>query len=373
MAHRYGWIGLVGLAALLSGCVAADPVEVADVADVPTDTMPQVIMATPEHPTHGTLSRERARRMDAIIHQIVATTRPAGRAVRRQLDEAVAALDVPEQLVSNAEGLRTWREADRDLRAEVVGALYDSALDKLDKLTKVAMVMAELQGKRLTSAPSPLDEGPTGDPVVDTRLVSLEEIIAGAMAYAGLESTRELERGRTLELLPVFNSHGTEGADEAMGGRIEFFIGGGESSALPRCVMTFRRDDGDADGYRFAQVVRYRVMRGDEIIEDIDWRAAPTSESSARGFPVTELWNGILIAPSLEPIIDRNAEGFESLLDCMVRVDCQTALIDPAGQVLGGVDWRIEFSVSRRGSLTWEPAGEVFDTWCSEVKRVLGR
>jgi hypothetical protein len=58
-----------------------------------------------------------------------------------------------------------------------------------------------------------------------------------------------------------------------------------------------------------------------------------------------------------------------------IVVDTQSALIAPDGRVLSGVDWRVQFSVSTRGDLTWDISGgrPVYDPWCTHVKNELGQ
>jgi hypothetical protein len=122
-----------------------------------------------------------------------------------------------------------------------------------------------------------------------------------------------------------------------------------------------------------AQVTRHRIMRGTSLVADYGWR--PAAGTATPGIPVTETMGRFLIAPRVEPTMDTSSPYYSQLRDMRIVVDTQTGFFDAGGALLGGVDWRIEFSVSARGDLTWQLAGgkPVFDPYCAEIRRTLGR
>jgi hypothetical protein len=82
-----------------------------------------------------------------------------------------------------------------------------------------------------------------------------------------------------------------------------------------------------------------------------------------------------VIAPSVEPVMDTTSPYFTQLRDMRIVVDTQSGFFDEAGTLVGGVDWRIEYSVSSRGDLTWILAGgkPAYDPYCAEIRATLGR
>jgi hypothetical protein len=116
-----------------------------------------------------------------------------------------------------------------------------------------------------------------------------------------------------------------------------------------------------------AQVTRHRILRGRTIVKDYGWRPAPVQGGPGR--PATETLENYLIAPAVEPLLDRRAANYDQLRDLRVQVDLQTGVFEPDGRPIGGVVWRIEFSVSARGDLTWqlESGAPVYDPYCNEI------
>jgi hypothetical protein len=113
-------------------------------------------------------------------------------------------------------------------------------------------------------------------------------------------------------------------------------------------------------------------MRGTRLVKDYGWR--PAAGTTVPGVPGTETYGTFLIAPNVEPTMDTSSPYYAQLRDMRIVVDTQSGFFDQSGALLGGVDWRIEFSVSARGDLTWQLAGgkPVFDPYCAEIRRTLG-
>jgi hypothetical protein len=158
-----------------------------------------------------------------------------------------------------------------------------------------------------------------------------------------------------------------------MGGRIHLFLGGDETDGVPRALLAFRVDDGRKPAaLHVRQALRHRILRGSTIVQDLGRRAAPAA-GGAPGRPAAEVLDNLLLAPRVEPVVDRDAPAYQQLRDMRVQCDVQSAVFE-GERLLGGVDWRIEFQVSARGDLTWQVAGgkPVFDPHCVEVLGVAG-
>jgi len=96
---------------------------------------------------------------------------------------------------------------------------------------------------------------------------------------------------------------------------------------VPRAVAAFRVDDGrDPATLHVEQALRHRIMRGNTVVEDLGWRLAPfTGAYGSPGKPVTEVLGNVLIAPRIEPSINRAAPGFDQLRD-MHQIDLEAAI-----------------------------------------------
>ncbi len=219
---------------------------------------------------------------------------------------------------------------------------------------------------------SPLDVGATGDPALDTTVETFAEVLSGAIGLAALDTLRSQDSQQRQELFETFTTFGVDGAEEAMRGRILLFTGGDEASGSPRALLAFRSDDGTEPGtLSIRQVMRARVMRGKSLVTDFGWKPSPLP--GRPGLPKTETLDQFLIAPIIEPSIRQDAAGFDQLRDFTIRVDLQSGVYGADGALIGGVDWRVVFRVSKYGDLTWELEGQPkFDPYCREIAMVLG-
>jgi len=103
------------------------------------------------------------------------------------------------------------------------------------------------------------------------------------------------------------------------------------------------------------------------LVQDEGWRHAN------QGVPVVEISGRHLIATGIEPVIRTDAEAFDVLRQMRVVVDMQSAVFDEAGEVLGGVDWRITFRITARGDVAWQMTGgrPSFNAECERAQDVL--
>ncbi len=323
-------------------------------------------------PTHGQVSRDRGERLDAVIDMLLLETGPAVNAVTGQLAQRVGGLHAPLKLATDERGLKGWGAAERRSFQAEVDAAYDTARGQLSQLQGLAMATATQIALDMATSQPFLENGLTGDRQLDLRLTALDEVLDSAVNIDSLESAREQDKARGLELLESFSSFGIEGAEEALDGRLMLFIGGDEFEGAPRCMLVYRHDGPrDAGSYSFAQVYRHRIMRGDALVQEIPWR--PVRSAEADGFPARFLYDEYLVAQDVQPVINTAAPNFHELHDMRIVADVQSAMISPEGEIIGGVDWRIQFAVSRRGDLTWNVAGGEprWDAWCTEARRVL--
>jgi len=328
--------------------------------------------------THGALNRSRTRSLNATLEDILKATLPVVARLHGELTAVTDRLVPPESLATTDANLRAWGQASRDNYHATVDVIYDEAHKRLQSLADSALATAESQARMLAPPRAPLDTGATGDPSLDTAVTSFDEVVDGAVGLREIETRHQQDRSRQVDLFEIFSTFGskepdgTTDAEADLKGRILLFVGGDETLGAPRAVLAFRTDAGEPDEHRFAQVTRHRVMRGPTIVSDLGWRAAPMPGRA--GQPQTEVLDRYLVAPRVEPAVDRTAPGYDQLRDMRVVVDIQSAVLGADGKVLGGVDWRVEFQVSTGGALTWQLAGgrPKFDPYCSEVKAVLG-
>ncbi len=377
---RPAWASLGMLSAalglLLAACGAPRPAvqlpgpaafDVVETPPAPADDDIDMGSGIQQGVTHGSSSRTRAEQLDTMISEILEVTKPAAAGIRSRLGHAIDALQVPEKLATNEYGLRGWREERRDGYVNEVETLYNDAEGQLLTLLDAAMTTARNQARRLAPVRSPLDAGATGEPVLDKRLTTLEEFLNGKVALSDVDASREQDKKRVTELVQVFSSFGVDGADEALGGRLLLFVGTSSEDGRPRCMVVYRSDEGMPESHAMAQVMRHRVLRGSTIVYDRGWRALP---GLAPGYPETEVFDNFAMAPAVEPVVLDDPR----LRDMRIIIDVQTAVVGPSGELRGGVDWRLEYSVSTRGDTSWELSqqGPVFDPFCTEVKRALG-
>lgn len=324
-------------------------------------------------PTHGQAARDRGEQLDAMLEVLLNETDPAITEVRHQLARHVRSLRPPPKLATNERGLKGWGAGERSLFQAEVDAAYDQARRQLEQLHGLVMTTATQMALELAVTEPFVDDGFTGDRQLDLRLTALQEVLDGRMALDGLEAAREQTKAAGLELLEAFSTVGLADAEASLDGRLMLFIGGDETAGAPRCMLAYRHDGpSDPAAYTLAQVFRHRIMRGDAVVHEVPWAPAPTFTGA--GHFDAFLHEGYLVAEGVQPIINRDAPDFHELLDMRIVSDVQSAVIGPGGEVLGGVDWRIQFAVSRRGDLTWNVAGGEprWDPWCTEVRRVLG-
>jgi hypothetical protein len=322
--------------------------------------------------THGAVSRAHEQELQARLEAILSVVQPEIGTLQVDLTSAVARLARPERLATTDPVMRTWRQAERKAYQDSVELFHDEAERRLAALRDYAMGLAAEQARALAPARSPLDPGPSGEAALDGALETFGEVLDGAVNLAELSVHRSQDLERRVDLFEAFTTFG-EDAEATMGGRIHLFLGGDETDGVPRALLAFRVDDEREPGsLHVRQVLRHRILRGSAIVKDLGWRAAPVVEGVA-GRPATEVLDNVLIAPRVEPVVDRTAPAYDQLRDMRVQCDVQSAIYQ-GDTLLGGVDWRIEFQVSTRGDLTWQLAGgkPVFDAHCAEVVRVLG-
>jgi hypothetical protein len=321
----------------------------------------------------------RAGRLAEDIQQILKLTLPEVKSLVGDLDRAVAGIKPPESLATNQPGLSAWRQDRRQQYRKTVTTAYAETARRLQNMLDFAMDSAEARARALAPPRSPLDPGPTGDATLDQALSTFAEVLDGALGLADLEVRQSQDAARVVELFEVFSTFGAKQpgggpAEDAMQGRIMLFVGGDETASAPRAVLVFRDDAGKSPrALVAAQVTRHRVMRGANVEADFGWR--PSAGSQTPGVPPTEAMGAFVIAPSVEPVMDTTSPYFTQLRDMRIVVDTQSGFFDEAGTLVGGVDWRIEYSVSSRGDLTWILAGgkPAYDPYCAEIRATLGR
>jgi len=328
--------------------------------------------------SHGAQTRERVATLQQELDQVLALTLPEVHGLQSELDAALAKFPMPEKLTTNQPGLGDWREEQRAVRTAQVTKACDETERRLKLMQQLAMDAAVDQARQLAPDRVPTDTGWTGDHALDSALDQFSEVLDGALGLSDLEVRRSQEANRSVELFEVFNSFslkdpdGTTLAEDRMNGRLLLFVGGEESGSAPRAVFAFRDDSNDTPRTQLvAQVARHRLLRGGTIVKDYGWRAAPVQGKLGR--PATEVLGKYLIAPAVEPILNKSAAAYDQLRDLRVQIDIQTGVFENDGSPIGGIDWRIEFSVSALGDLTWQlEAGKpVYDPYCTEILQVM--
>ena len=319
-------------------------------------------------PTYGADSRARTAELERRIEAMLQLTLPEVRRLKSDLDVALAGVPVPERLATTDPVLKDWRAAERVAYESSVETFYAEAEKRLATMREEALATGRAQARELATPASPLDAGPTGDPALDLSLVAFEEVLDGSVALNELAVRRNQDLVRRTDLFETFSTFGRP-EEQGMGGRILLFVGGEEEAANPRALVALRCDAGqDPAGYSFRQVMRHRVMRGPAIVRDLGWRRAPMPGRSDK--PRSETLANFLIAPRVEPVVDREAPGFDQLRDMRVVVDVQTGAVDAEGGLVGGFDWRIEYNISASGAVTWALAGgkPAFNVDCAELR-----
>ncbi|MGQ0551648.1 MAG: hypothetical protein ACT4PU_00335 [Planctomycetota bacterium] len=322
--------------------------------------------------THGEHGRARVATLQRALDQILAATVAEVDVLQADLTAALAGVIPPERLATNDPALRRWREDEYRTYREVVQRSYAEAERRLQGMYEAAVGAARGRAQMLAPVRSPLDQGLVGDPALDATLSSFEEVLSHAVGLDDFEHRREQDLQRGRELFEVFSTFGVEGVEERLAGRLLLFLGGDEAEGTPRALLVYRDDAGrDVAEFSFRQAVRFRVFRGPTLVSDLGWRLVPTP--LGRGEPAVEAFGNCLLATQVEPFIDQTASSFDSLRDMRILADMQSALVGSDGLILGGVDWRLEFSVSALGALTWQLAGTppAFQAACAEVARLL--
>ncbi|MFT7463939.1 MAG: hypothetical protein ACI9EF_002287 [Pseudohongiellaceae bacterium] len=359
-------LSVLCLTVLLGGC-SLDPS--APVTFRPEDRPSLAALDAP--PPYAGRARVRERKLARALNPIVVVAMTEAAAIKRQVAEAVVVLPVPQRFATREPELRRFHETQKGAYFEAVRGLYDGALAQLDALLSTSMSQGEALAQTLAADRSPLDEGASGDPLLDRQLRSFKDTLRMTLGRGGLEAAGYQAAGHRVDKLEVFSSFTAEGADDALGGRLMLFVGTDSATDLPLCDVVLRVEPGVAPADRgLFQAVRFRVMAGTTIIEDLGWTALP----AGTGLPGVEVWHErYLIAPDIAPKVVKSAAGYEQLRSLRVVADVQTVVFDRAHTVLGGVDWRLEYRVSDRGELTWQPSPiePAFNGECAEAKGLL--
>lgn len=313
-------------------------------------------------PTHYALfERQRVEVLEDELDVLLAQTIADAQALLDQLEADLASLDVPERFSTNDRMLRSWHETEwRDYRASVDG-LYDTALARLLQLHVSAIAQAVSRAEDLVGKRSPLDDGPTGSTLVDHAITSFGETLRAEVPVQELETRAEHDSLGRIELIHVFSTFTAPGADEVIGGRLILFVGGDEHATAPHVKLVLKGADDEAPkGIRVLQAIRHRLFRGHAMVQDLGWQPMP------RG-PKTSFHDSALIIDNIEPRLDTQAPAFSELGGMRVLSDMQTVLVKD-NEVLGGVDWRIEYRITVRGAVSWR-LSEVpqFSPICAEA------
>jgi hypothetical protein len=316
-------------------------------------------------------SRARDRAFTRGVLPIISAAKKQAALIRQDVDIAVSDLRVPERYATSEPRLRRFHDGHRDAYADAVQKLYKDALARIDAQHEQSLQAAESLARSMAGDRSPLDAGASGDPLLDNKLRAFEETLRMTLDRSRLEAVGYQRAQHQIDKLELFTSFTSEGADEAMGGRLMLFVGGDEQTDLPICDVVLRTQPGIAPEERgLFQVVRYRVMAGATIVEDMGWTPLPRDT----GLPAVDIWGErFLIAPGLAPKLRTSVKEFDQLRALRVVADVQTLVFDRSRTVLGGVDWRLEFRVSEMGALTWQPSAmqPSFNFECAEGARLL--
>lgn len=354
----------------LPACLAACSLDTAAPAAFRPDDRPS-LAAAKAPPAYAARSRARDHEFSAGIVPIIAAAKESSALIRQDVDVSLSDLRVPQRYATAEPKLRHFHEPYADAYADVVDNLYAEALSRLDDQYQLAKGAAESLASSMARARSPLDAGASGDPLLDNKLRAFDETLRMIFNRARLKSIGRQRAQHKIDKLELFTSFTSEGADEALSGRLMLFVGNDERTGLPVCDVVLRtHPDIDPADRGLFQVVRYRVMAGTTIVEDLGWTPLPRGT----GLPPVDTWaEHYLIAPGLAPKLHTEVLGFDELRALRVVADVQTLVFDRSRSVLGGVDWRLEFRVSERGELTWQPSAMMpaFNAVCEEGGRLL--
>jgi hypothetical protein len=347
-----------------------DAERAADAGPAEGQSMAEALASQPPLPeTHGARSRARSSELESRLEQILRVVQPEVDRLQADLRAAVDALPRPERIASNDPLLRPWRATEREHFQKNVTFFYDEATRRLTELHDATIEAAAEQARTLATARGPMDAGATGDPALDASLETFDEVVEGIVGLNELSVHRSQDIERRLDLFEAFTSFG-QPHQEGLGGRLMLFVGGDETEGVPRGLLAFRVDDGrDPKALHFEQALRHRIMRGNTVVKDMGWRLAPFAGAQGTpGHPATEILSNVLIAPHMEPSVDRSAPGYDKLRDMRVQCDGQSGVFE-GDKLIGGVDWRVEFVITASGMLNWQLSGvrPVLDMGCKEL------
>ncbi|GJM21108.1 MAG: hypothetical protein DHS20C15_10230 [Planctomycetota bacterium] len=325
--------------------------------------------APPPFPAYAAHSRDRKVLLRERLQEIVSATRPLVLDVQGRLARKVMSLDPPLRFATKEPRLREWgRERQAEFQERVQDA-YATTHEMLANLYESAVDRGISAAQDLTPPRSPLDEGATGNVLLDASVGAYEETLDSMFDFAGMELRQQQDVLRRVELLEVFSTFSVDGADELLGGRLLLFVGGEQRNAAPGARLVLRCEEGvDPGDRKLYQVARHRVMRGSTTVHDSGWRGHGGDD----GMTTRYVEDAYLIASDVAPTLNVEEAGFEQLHDMRVIVDLQTGVLDAQNDLLGGVDWRIEFRVTVRGDVSWSMAASpAFDPTCPELVSVL--
>ena len=302
---------------------------------------------TPGKPAYAAFER---RRVEVLQGELAKLLSQAIRLAKADLSLMEAGLDKlfpPERLSTNDPVLRTWNEAEWKAYGVAVEQIYGVALARLELIHEEALVQAVSRAEAIVGRRSPLDDGPTGSTLVDQAVTSFVESLRAELAVEDLVNRAEHDVVGRTELIHVFSTFTSPGADELLGGRLTLFIGGSEDARAPRVKLVLKDEGGEPpQGIRVLEAIRYRVFRGHSIVRDMGWQPNPAD-------PELFLFDNALFISNIEPRLDTSTPAFEKLHGMRVVADMQTALLRD-GALLGGIDWRIEFRITARGDVSWQ-------------------
>ncbi|MED5330956.1 MAG: hypothetical protein VX916_06655 [Planctomycetota bacterium] len=320
----------------------------------------------------GIASRARVQELEKDLHAILATTKPVVEREFSEMREVLGAIPLPEILSTMEAELRPWGKEARERYREQIEALHSDLKGRLLNIKDAAMDAVATQAKQFSVQRSPLDQGLTGDPALEPLLEAFNDTLLSAVRLDSLDDQRAEDLGRHRELVQVFSTFGNEEGEKAMRGRLLLFVEGDESSVSPRCMVAFRADDPRLlSQVKIAQVMRYRVMHGHNVMKDFGW--IPLPSKTVPGVPELMPYETYLVATAVEPMLRSEDPNFDSLHSRRVLVDIQSGVFLADGAFLGSVDWRMEYFISSRGRVTWQlsPHAPTWDPYGSELQRVL--
>ena len=320
------------------------------------------------NPAYVSESRKRLRQLQDQLVDLLALSLDQVQRVRTQLETAIAELEIPERLVTADAVLKNWHEVEWKAHKVAVEQIYAEAVARLVAIQARSTRLAIQRAQEMAPIRSPLDDGPTGDRLLDNEITSFSENLRASVRIEELEGLSQRDAMGRIELVQVYSSFATEGVDESLGGRLMLFVGGDHNANAPRCQLVLKAHEGiDPSSRRFVQAVRYRIMRGTTVVRDLGWQKMPVG-------PELSVHQTALFVGNMAPSLQTDVPAFDQLKDMRIVADVQSVLLDGAGEeILGGLDWRIEFRVSRRGVVTWQlPVAPEFNPVCAEALGAFG-